>query len=123
MTRSSCLPGIVSPGRVAAEPGPAAAIVLRCGYLPLAIRLVASWLRHHPVRSIADAIRRLPGTLSAVSAAFELSYRDLDDAQQLMFRLASAESWPDAHPGYGRCVSTSTLTRPRRCLMTSTTGT
>ena len=84
---------IVGPGRVAAEPGPATAIVLRCGYLPLAIRLVASWLRHHPARSIADAIRRLPGTLSAVSAAFELSYRDLDDAQQLMFRRLAL------HPG------------------------
>jgi tetratricopeptide (TPR) repeat protein len=84
---------IVGPGRVAAEPGPAAAVVLRCGYLPLAIRLVASWLRHHPARSIADAIRRLPGTLSAVSAAFELSYRDLDGTQQLMFRRLAL------HPG------------------------
>jgi len=84
---------IVGSGRVAVEPGPAAAIVLRCGYLPLAISLVASWLRHHPARSIADAIRRLPGTLSPVSAAFDLSYRDLDDAQQLMFRRLAL------HPG------------------------
>jgi tetratricopeptide (TPR) repeat protein len=61
-------------------------VVLRCGYLPLAIRLVASWLRHHPAKSVKYILDRLTGALSPISAALELSYRDLNYDQQLMFR-------------------------------------
>jgi tetratricopeptide (TPR) repeat protein len=77
---------IVGGGRVAAEPGPAAEVVLRCGYLPLAIRLVASWLRHHRAWTIANTVGRLSSALLPVAAAIELSYRDLDDDKQTMFR-------------------------------------
>jgi len=77
---------IVGTDRVEAEPGPAAATVLRCGYLPLAIRLVASWLRHHPAKSVSYILERLTGALSPISAAFQLSYRDLNNEQKLMFR-------------------------------------
>ena len=72
--------------RVTAEPGPVAAVALRCGYLPLAIRLVASWLRHHPAKSVEHILDRLTGTLSPISTALELSYRDLNYDQQLMFK-------------------------------------
>lgn len=77
---------ILGPGRVRAESGPVAAAALRCGYLPLAIRLVSSWLRHHPARSVKDVLDRLAGTLNPVTTAFQLSYRDLSDDQRLMFR-------------------------------------
>jgi hypothetical protein len=77
---------ILGPDRVRAEPGPVAAAAHRCGYLPLAIRLVASWLRHHPVKSVNYVLDRLSGTLNPVSTAFWLSYRDLKGDQQLMFR-------------------------------------
>jgi tetratricopeptide (TPR) repeat protein len=77
---------IAGADRVAAEPGPVAAVVLRCGYLPLAIRLVASWLHHHPAKRVKDILGRLTGTLSPVSTALELSYRDLNYDQKLMFR-------------------------------------
>jgi tetratricopeptide (TPR) repeat protein len=72
--------------RATAEPGPVAAVALRCGYLPLAIRLVASWLRHHPAKSVEYILDRLTRTLSPISTALQLSYRDLNHDQQLMFR-------------------------------------
>jgi tetratricopeptide (TPR) repeat protein len=77
---------ILGPDRVRAEAGPVAAAALQCGYLPLAIRLVASWLRHHPAKHVNYVLDRLSGTLNAISTAFQLSYRDLNDDQKLMFR-------------------------------------
>ena len=77
---------ILGTDRVRTEAGPVAAAVLRCGYLPLAIRLVASWLRHHPAKRVSYILDRLSDTLNPVSAAFQLSYRDLNDDQKLMFR-------------------------------------
>ena len=43
-------------GRPDLAPGAAAAaeIARLCGYLPLAIRMLASQLRHHPARSAAE---------------------------------------------------------------------
>ncbi|MFB7669419.1 tetratricopeptide repeat protein [Kitasatospora sp. NPDC056138] len=74
-----------------------------CGYLPLAIRLMAGRLRHHPSWSVADLISDLTvatGRLAALSAertsvaaAFDLSYRGLcPDLQRLFRRLG-------LHPG------------------------
>jgi tetratricopeptide (TPR) repeat protein len=77
---------IIGSDRVKAQPGPVAAAAIRCGYLPLAIRLVASWLSRHPTKSVNYVLERLAGPLNPVSTAFELSYRDLNDEQQLVFR-------------------------------------
>ncbi len=88
--------------RLAARPGlrtedeAAAEIARLCGYLPLAIGMLASQLRHHPT-SIAG---RLAGQLAAardrlalmhaenlsVAAAFGLSYADLTPGPQRLFR-------------------------------------
>jgi tetratricopeptide (TPR) repeat protein/transcriptional regulator with XRE-family HTH domain len=67
-----------------------------CGYLPLAIGLIASQLRHHPAQtaesvaaSLAAATNRMELMRAenlSVAAAFELSYADLTDGQQRMFR-------------------------------------
>ena len=67
-----------------------------CGYLPLAIRLVAAGLRHHPAWTVTDLAAELATArdrLSAlqaedvsVAAAFDLSYHDLTAAQQRLFR-------------------------------------
>ena len=67
-----------------------------CGYLPLAISLLAAQLRHHPGRSataMADRLRDArdrPGALRAgdraVAAAFDLSYLDLPPERQRFFR-------------------------------------
>jgi tetratricopeptide (TPR) repeat protein len=73
-----------------------AAVVALCGRLPLAIRLVATGLRHHPswsVTSIAAELAASRGRLAAmeaedvsVAAAFDLSYQDLTVSQQRLFR-------------------------------------
>ena len=67
-----------------------------CGYLPLAIRLVAAGLRHHPAWTITDlaadlatARDRLAAMQAedvSVAAAFDLSYQDLTAGQQRLFR-------------------------------------
>lgn len=71
-------------------------LVRLCGQLPLALQLTAARLRHHPVWTPADLVADLTaatGRLDAlraenvsVSAAFDLSYRDLTTAQRLLFR-------------------------------------
>ncbi|GAA3073767.1 ATP-binding protein [Streptosporangium carneum] len=92
---------------VPAEIGAVEEIVRRCGFLPLAIVLLARRLIHRPAWSVAHladifttAADRLavlrsgdrPGDL-AVAAAFEMSYRDLTSARQRLFRLLGL------HPG------------------------
>ena len=67
-----------------------------CGYLPLAIRLVAAGLRHHPAWTVTDlaadlatARDRLAAMQAedvSVAAAFDLSYQDLTVGQQRLFR-------------------------------------
>jgi tetratricopeptide (TPR) repeat protein/transcriptional regulator with XRE-family HTH domain len=90
--------------RLAARPGIHAAdpvvgeITRLSGYLPLAIGMLASQLRHHPARSaatlaseLAEAHDRLSAMRAenlSVAAAFDLSYQDLPvDAQRLFRRL------------------------------------
>ncbi|HEX6857126.1 MAG TPA: NB-ARC domain-containing protein, partial [Streptosporangiaceae bacterium] len=76
--------------------GPAGEIARLCGYLPLAIGMLAQQLRHHPARTgtevaagLAAARDRLAVMRAenlSVAAAFDLSYADLSDAQQRLFR-------------------------------------
>jgi len=101
--------GTLSPGeaadlfaRLAGRPGlrPAddavAEVTGLCGRLPLAIRLVAAGLRHHPAWTVTDlaaeltTVRDRPAAMQAedvsVAAAFDLSYQDLTAGQQRLFR-------------------------------------
>jgi tetratricopeptide (TPR) repeat protein/transcriptional regulator with XRE-family HTH domain len=74
-----------------------------CGYLPLAIGMVARQLRHHPAWSaigraaeLAAAVDRLELMVTenlSVAAAFDLSYADLSLDLQELFR------WLGLHPG------------------------
>jgi tetratricopeptide (TPR) repeat protein/transcriptional regulator with XRE-family HTH domain len=67
-----------------------------CGYLPLAIGMLASQLRHHPAWTAAslaadlaasrDRLALMHAENLSVAAAFELSYRDLSPGQQRLFR-------------------------------------
>ncbi len=88
--------------RLAARPGlqPAdravAEVARLCGYLPLAIRLVAAGLCHRPAWTVSDLAAELatardrPAAMEAedvsVAAAFDLSYQDLTGGQQRLFR-------------------------------------
>jgi tetratricopeptide (TPR) repeat protein/transcriptional regulator with XRE-family HTH domain len=85
-------------GRSELPPGDAAVgeITRRCGYLPLAIGLIASQLRHHPAQtaesvaaSLAAATDRMELMRAenlSVAAAFDLSYQDLNTGLQRLFR-------------------------------------
>jgi len=80
-----------------------------CGYLPLAIGMLASQLRHHPAwpagqlaDGLADARDRLAVMYAenvSVAAAFGLSYADLTAGSQRLFRRLGLVPGPsiDAH--------------------------
>ena len=88
--------------QLAARPGlqpshqAVAEIIRLCGYLPLAIRIVAAGIRHHPawtITDLADDLGNARDRLEAmqvedisVAAAFDLSYQDLTSGQQRLFR-------------------------------------
>jgi len=67
-----------------------------CGYLPLAIGMLASQLRNHPVRTPEDLASELTAARDrlslmyaenlSVGAAFDLSYAELNPGQQRLFR-------------------------------------
>jgi hypothetical protein len=80
------------------RPGDAAVgeITRLCGYLPLAIGMIASQLRHHPAWPAAglaadlaaarDRLAVMHAENLSVAAAFDLSYADLTEAQRRLFR-------------------------------------
>ncbi len=77
-------------------PGPAAEIARLCGYLPLAIGMLASQLRHHPawtatalaadLAAARDRLELMRAENLSVAAAFGLSYTDLTAGTQRLFR-------------------------------------
>jgi transcriptional regulator with XRE-family HTH domain len=97
--------------RLAARPGMRAGdvavgeVTRLCGYLPLAIGMLASQLRHHPAWAPAElaaalaAARDRLGLMRAenvsVGAAFDLSYQDLTAEQQRLFRRLGLIPGPD----------------------------
>jgi tetratricopeptide (TPR) repeat protein len=76
-----------------------------CGYLPLAIGMLARQLRHHPARSGAELAADLAAARDrlavmraenlSVAAAFDLSYQDLTADQQRLFRRLGLAPGPD----------------------------
>jgi tetratricopeptide (TPR) repeat protein/transcriptional regulator with XRE-family HTH domain len=85
-------------GRTGQDPSDPAVgeITASCGYLPLAIGMLARQLNHHPTWTAAAlaadlaAVRNRLELMRAedlsVAAAFDLSYRDLTEDQQRLFR-------------------------------------
>jgi tetratricopeptide (TPR) repeat protein len=83
-------------------------ILIACGRLPLAIRLIAGRLRHHRDELLADVAADLDDQTAAldalvaehlsVRAAFECSYRLLTDEQRRAFRLLGWHPGPEITP-------------------------
>ena len=76
-----------------------------CGYLPLAIGMLARQLRHHPARTGAELAADLASARDrlavmhaenlSVAAAFDLSYQELTADQQRLFRRLGLHPGPD----------------------------
>jgi tetratricopeptide (TPR) repeat protein len=76
-----------------------------CGFLPLAVGMVARQLRHHPAWSAAgraaelasarDRLGLLETESLSVAAAFDLSYATLTEQQQRLFRRLGLHPGPD----------------------------
>jgi tetratricopeptide (TPR) repeat protein len=76
-----------------------------CGYLPLAIGMLARQLRHHPARTGAELAADLASARDrlavmhaenlSVAAAFDLSYQELTADQQRLFRRLGLAPGPD----------------------------
>ncbi|MGN9837348.1 AfsR/SARP family transcriptional regulator [Nonomuraea sp. H19] len=110
----SLFASVAGPERVAAEHGAAMDVVAACGFLPLAVRIVAarlaarpSWTVESLVPRLADEQRRLDemrvGNL-AVEATFALGYGQLEAAQARAFRLLSLPNGPDISSGAAAAV-------------------
>lgn len=99
------LAGVIGRDRAATDPDALSEVALRCAYLPLALRVAGNWLATRSgwtVRRLADRLalqeRRLD-TLAAgdirVSAAFDLSYRQLTPSAARLFRRLALVDGPD----------------------------
>lgn len=82
--------------RPARESAAVEEITRLCGYLPLAVRLIAGTLRRHPAWTVTDLAAELSSAKDrlaamraenlSVAAAFDLSYQDLTGDQRRLFR-------------------------------------
>ena len=118
--------------RLAARPGvhaadPAVGEITRlCGYLPQAIGMLASQLRHHPAwrpaalaASLAAARDRLALMRAenlSVAAAFDLSYTDLTPGPQRLFRRLGLVPGPSIDAYVAAALDDSSLDAARRHL-------
>jgi DNA-binding SARP family transcriptional activator len=99
------LRAVGAPGRYSANDPALDEIAELCGRLPLALRIAAAMLRHRPAwtpRYLAGLLRCADHRVSDLSdaerdlgSAFDLSYRALDDARQLLFRCLGLIPGPD----------------------------
>jgi tetratricopeptide (TPR) repeat protein/transcriptional regulator with XRE-family HTH domain len=106
--------------------GPAGQITRLCGYLPLAIGMLARQLRHHPARTAAELAASLAAARDrlaimrtenlSVAAAFDLSYADLAPAQQQLFRRLGLAPGPDIDAYAAAALDDTSLESARQAL-------
>jgi tetratricopeptide (TPR) repeat protein len=97
-----------------------------CGYLPLAIRLVAAGIRHHPAWTVTDLAADLATARDrlaameaedvSVAAAFDLSYQDLTIGQQHLFRRLGLHPGADIDAYAAAALDDAELQATQRCL-------
>lgn len=96
---------VAGPGRIAAQDPGIPELLALCGHLPLAVRITASRLCHRRALRVEDVVaqlrdertrlERLEDENRGLTAVFELSYRQLSEAEQLVFRRLSLVPGPD----------------------------
>jgi tetratricopeptide (TPR) repeat protein/transcriptional regulator with XRE-family HTH domain len=113
------------PGLGAGDPG-VDQITRLCGYLPLAIGMVARQLRHHPAWTAAGRAAELAAAVDrlelmatenlSVAAAFDLSYADLGPDLQRLFRRLGQHPGPEADAYAAAALDGTALAAVRRGL-------
>ena len=126
-TRSAGRPGLDADGGAVTE------ITRLCGYLPLAIGLLAAGIRHHPAWTVTgraaelaaarDRLAEMQAENDSVAAAFGLSYRDLTTGQQRLFRRAACIPAARSTPTRPRPWTVPTCRLPGRACAISMTRT
>jgi hypothetical protein len=109
----------------AGDPGVGALAAL-CRYLPLAIGMAGRQLAHHlawtpaglaaDLAAARDRLDLMAAENLSVAAAFGLSYADLDDAQQRLFRRLGLHPGPDIDAYAAAALDDTTLDQARRHL-------
>lgn len=116
--------------RITADPEAAGHLAAMCVGLPLALQITAALLKADPALAttelaseMVDQSRRLErmaydgGTSeSSVAAAFELSYRGLDEAAATVFRLLPVSPGPDVSTGAAAILAGLPVREARRVL-------
>jgi tetratricopeptide (TPR) repeat protein len=97
-----------------------------CGYLPLAIGMLARQLHHHPAWTAAglaadlaaarDRLELMQAENLSVTAAFDLSYRDLTGGQQRLFRRLGLHPGPDIDAHAAAALDETSVDQARRHL-------
>ena len=113
------------PGLHASEPA-VGEITRLCGYLPLAIGMLAGQLRHHPAWGCADMAAELAAARDrlalmraenlTVAAAFGLSYQDLPPGPQRLFRRLGLVPGPSFDDYTAAALDGASLSQTRRVL-------
>ena len=104
-----------------------------CGYLPLAIGMVARQLHHHPAWTAAGRADELAAAVDrlelmatenlSVAAAFDLSYADLAPGQQRLFRRLGLVPGPSVDAYAAAALDGTAWTPPATTSMTYMTST
>jgi len=113
------------PGTRAADPA-VSELTRLCGYLPLAIGMLASQLRHHPAWTAGQLAADLAAARNrmalmhaenvSVAAAFGLSYHDLTPGAQRLFRRLGLVPGPDFDAYAAAALDGTSLDQTRRHL-------
>ena len=106
--------------------GGIAEITRLCGYLPLAIGMLARQLHHHPAWTAAglaaelgaarDRLELIHAENLSVAAAFNLSYEDLTAGQRQLFRRLGLHPGPDIDTHAAAALNGTSLATARRHL-------
>lgn len=113
--------------RVSADPAGAGELAQLCGFLPLAVRIVAAILiddLRRPIRELVDELRDTSGRLGeltygdslAMHTAFDLSYTRLSSAERRMFRLLSLSAGPQVSVAAAAALAGAPETQARKLL-------
>jgi tetratricopeptide (TPR) repeat protein/transcriptional regulator with XRE-family HTH domain len=106
--------------------GPGGRLTRLCGYLPLAIGMLASQLRHHPAWTVAGLVADLAAAKDrlelmhaedvSVAAAFDLSYADLSAGPQRLFHRLGLVPGPSIDAYAAAALDDTSLGEARRHL-------